>query len=205
LSEATPPVDAAHIRTPEAVPQKPAQNIAMPSTYTSPHYHFVFATKGRSLIIDPEWESRLHGYLVRTAEGLGAKNLATNGMEDHVHMLLGLKPTHCVSDFIRDLKKNSSSWLHDQRLSGEFSWQEGYGAFGVSSEGVPGLREYIASQKEHHKRLARETNSFCFARKPGLRSTCAISNSLVAPPPGCGMELTSFRRCRFAQPPATRA
>jgi REP element-mobilizing transposase RayT len=140
----------------------------MPSTYTSLHYHFVFATKGRAPIIDPEWERRLHGYLVRTAEGLGAKNLATNGIEDHVHMLLGLKPTHCVSNFMRELKKNSSSWLHDQKLSREFSWQEGYGAFGVSAEGVPGVRAYIANQKEHHKKISSRDELLQLCKEAGI-------------------------------------
>ena len=72
-------------------------------------------------------------------------------MADHVHLLIGLKPTHRLSDFLRELKKSASSWVHTDINLPTFQWQEGYAAFTVSPDAVNGVRGYIARQFEHHK------------------------------------------------------
>jgi REP element-mobilizing transposase RayT len=104
----------------------------MGSTYLSLHYHLVFGTKGRVPFIAPEWRGRLHEYLGGTITGLGGFPQGVGGVADHVHLLVGLKATHCLADVLRELKKASSVWVHEQVGVREFAWQEGYAAFTVS-------------------------------------------------------------------------
>jgi REP element-mobilizing transposase RayT len=123
----------------------------MASTYLSLHYHLVFSTKNRDSIISSTWRRRLHEYLGGTVIGLGGYPEGVGGVEDHVHLLVGLRATHCLADFMRDLKKSSSTWVHDEIGLREFSWQEGYSAFSVSATAREAVRSFIAHQEEHHR------------------------------------------------------
>ena len=121
----------------------------MASTHTSLHYHVVFSTKNRERTIVPAVRDELHHYLGGTVNGLGGQTLRVGGIEDHVHMVFGLKTTHCIADVLREIKKASSGWMHEQqhRL---FAWQDGYGAFTVSRSSLPSVLRYVAEQEKHH-------------------------------------------------------
>ena len=123
----------------------------MPSTYLSLHYHIVFSTKDRVPIIDSAWRSRLHEYLGGTIRGLGAVPEEIGGVGDHVHLLTGLKATHCLADVMRELKKAAAMWVHEELRIPHFAWQEGYAAFTVSATACESVRRYIANQEEHHR------------------------------------------------------
>ena len=129
----------------------------MPSTHLSLHYHLVFSTKDRRPLIVPEWRERLHAYLGGILNGMNAVPQAIGGVADHVHLLVGLKATHCLADVMRDLKRGSSEWVHDTVQDPAFAWQEGYGAFTVSANVRTNVRAYIARQEDHHRtRTCRE-------------------------------------------------
>lgn len=121
------------------------------STYLSLHYHLVFSTKRREPLIAEAWIARLHEYLGGTVKGLGGFPQGVGGIADHVHLLVGLKATHCLSDFMRELKKGSSMWIHDTIGERDFRWQDGYAAFTVSATSRSGVQSYIANQAEHHR------------------------------------------------------
>lgn len=123
----------------------------MPSTYLSLHYHIVFGTKNREPLIDAEWRSRLHDYLGGTIRGLGGFPEGIGGVVDHVHLLVSLKATHCLADVMREIKKRSSVWVHQEIGLASFAWQEGYGAFSISATSREAVREYIANQAVHHR------------------------------------------------------
>ena len=123
----------------------------MPSTYLSLHDHIVFGTKHREPLIAPEWLARLHDYLGGTIRGLGGFPEGVGGVADHVHLLVGLKATHCLADVVRELKKASSTWVHDEIGLHAFAWQEGYAAFTVSAPSREAVRHYIANQEDHHR------------------------------------------------------
>ena len=123
------------------------------STYFSLHYHITFSTKNRERWIAPSWETRLHEYLGGTIRGLDGFPQGIGGVEDHVHLLVGLKTTHTIADFMRELKKASSLWVHEQLGLKEFSWQEGYGIFSVSATARGQVKRYIANQREHHRKM----------------------------------------------------
>jgi REP element-mobilizing transposase RayT len=140
----------------------------MPSTHTSLHYHLIFATKDRQPHIAPEWRTRLHEYLGGTVRGLGAVPQGIGGVADHVHLLVALKPTHCLSDFMRELKKTSSVWVAEEIGLAAFRWQEGYGAFTVSASARASVQEYIARQQEHHRTRTFREELVEFLEKSGV-------------------------------------
>lgn len=124
----------------------------MSSTYLSLHYHIVFGTKDRLPLIHSSWRPKLHEYMGGVIKGLGGIPEKIGGVEDHVHLLIGLKSTHCLADFVRELKKASTSWIQQQTERGEkFTWQGGYAAFTVSATSLEAVRDYIAKQEEHHR------------------------------------------------------
>ena len=140
----------------------------MASTYLSLHYHLVFATKNREAVIAPEWRSRLHEYLGGTIAGLGGFPQGVGGVADHVHLLVGLKATHCLADVMRELKKASSTWVHEQIGLETFAWQEGYAAFTVSATARPAVRQYIANQEEHHRERSSQEELLDMLAKAGV-------------------------------------
>ena len=84
--------------------------------------------------------------------GLEGVSQGVGGTGNHVHLLAGLKPTHRLADFMRELKKAASSWVRKEIGMKSFAWQEGYGAFTVSPTARDGVKQYIANQEEHHRK-----------------------------------------------------
>ena len=125
----------------------------MPSTHISIHTHIVFSTKERVASIGGDWRQRLHAYLGGIANGLEAKPLAIGGTADHVHLLIGLKSSHRIDYMVRDLKADSSEWIHRELTKRMFQWQKGYGAFSVSASNVERVNRYVLTQEEHHQRI----------------------------------------------------
>ena len=123
----------------------------MSSTFLSLHYHLVFSTKDREPSMVAAWRSRLHEYLGGAVNGLGAQSRIVDGTADHVHLLVELRATHTLADFMRELKKASSKWVHETIPQSGFAWQEGYAAFTVSASAVDEVRRYIENQEEHHR------------------------------------------------------
>jgi REP element-mobilizing transposase RayT len=121
------------------------------STFLSLHYHFVFSTKNREGVIAPAWRGRLHDYIGGTMRNLGGVSEGVGGVADHVHVLARLRATHCVADFMRDVKAGASAWVHDEIGARGFAWQDGYAAFTVSATAVVSVQRYIAGQEEHHR------------------------------------------------------
>jgi putative transposase len=119
-------------------------------SYTNLLYHIVFGTKGRLPIINEQLRPRFHQYLGGTIRGLGGIPLEIGGVEDHVHMLVKLKPTILLASLIRDLKSNSSVWAKANGIS-KFAWQRRYGAFTVSESQCKVVRKYIQNQQQHHR------------------------------------------------------
>ena len=139
----------------------------MPSTHVSLRYHVVFSTKNRLPFIENTWRTRLHEYLGGTVRGLGGVPLQVGGVDDHVHLLVGLKAIHAVSDIVREVKKASNSWVQEA-LDRKFQWQEGYGAFTVSRSDVGEVTDYIASQEEHHRKRTFQEEYLAFLEEQGI-------------------------------------
>ena len=105
----------------------------MANTYTSLYYHVIFSTKNREPWIRPELESRVWPYLGGIAREHDMKALMIGGIENHVHLLLGIPPVLAVSKAVQLIKGGSSGWIKETLPGlGGFGWQDGYGAFTVS-------------------------------------------------------------------------
>ena len=122
------------------------------STYLALHYHLVFSTKHREPWITPSIRPRLHEYLGGVVHGLSAEPHGIGGPLDHVHLLVTLKATHTLSDFMRELKKSATLWMQADGGWPGFAWQEGYCALTVSPSARGKVRAYIANQEEHHRK-----------------------------------------------------
>lgn len=130
----------------------------MPHSYTNLVYHIVFSTKYRKPLITPEREDELYRYIGGTIQRQGGTPLKINGIADHVHVLARLRADKALSSVLRELKSNSTGWMHEVFPEmRDFSWQRGYGAFTVSPSNICIVSNYIARQKEHHfKRSSRD-------------------------------------------------
>lgn len=125
----------------------------MANTYTQIYLHIVFAVKGRNNIISKKWKDELYKYITGIVTNEGQKLIAINGMPDHIHILIGLKPDKSLSDFVRDIKANSSRFINDKNwINGKFEWQTGFGAFSYNHSQLTNVINYIQNQEEHHKK-----------------------------------------------------
>jgi putative transposase len=125
----------------------------MANTYTQIYIQVVFAVEGRQSLIAPEHNDELQKYITGIVSAQKQKLIAINNMPDHLHMLLGLRPDAALSDLVRDIKANSSSFIKGKRwVQGRFSWQEGFGAFSYSRSQLGAVIRYIENQQKHHAR-----------------------------------------------------
>jgi putative transposase len=125
----------------------------MPGTYSQIYIHVVFAVKSRENLISSTWEERLYRYITGIVENKSQKMLAINGMPDHIHFLIGMKPECSLSDLVREVKKSSNEFINENKfVKGKFNWQIGYGAFSYSHSQLTTVINYIMNQKEHHQR-----------------------------------------------------
>jgi putative transposase len=123
----------------------------MSSTHTALYYHLVFGTKNHHRTIDSSWRARLHSYLGGLVRRTGGVAMAVGGVEDHVHLLVSLGPSHRITDILCEIKSRSSRWIHTDIEFRDFRWQDGYGAFTVSRSLVGVVQKYIERQEEHHR------------------------------------------------------
>jgi putative transposase len=125
----------------------------MAGTFSQIYIQVVFAVKGRENIIGKLWKDELHKYISGIITGKGQKSIIVNGMSEHIHAFIGLKPSMTISDLVRDIKNNSSKFINDKKfVKGKFSWQEGYGAFSYSHSHIGRVYNYILEQEKHHNK-----------------------------------------------------
>lgn len=125
----------------------------MPGTFSQIYIQIVFAVKGRENLIALNWKDELHKYIAGIIKGKAQKPIIVNGMPDHIHAFIGLKPSMKISDLVRDIKNNSTNFINENKfVRGKFFWQEGYGAFSYSHSQISDVYDYILHQEKHHKK-----------------------------------------------------
>lgn len=125
----------------------------MAGTYSQIYIQYVFAVKGRANLLQQPWRTEVFKYMAGIIKAKGQKSIIVNGVADHVHVFVGLKPAMNISDLVRDIKNNSSKFINEQKfIQTKFSWQEGYGAFSYAHSQVESVYQYIANQEEHHRK-----------------------------------------------------
>lgn len=124
----------------------------MSSTYSQIYIQIVFAVRYRECLIRHAWEEELYKYITGIITNKQQKLLAINGMSDHIHIFIGMRPSCCLSDLVREVKKASTEFIKENNFTkSKFNWQEGFGAFSYSHSSIDNVIKYIMNQKEHHK------------------------------------------------------
>jgi REP element-mobilizing transposase RayT len=125
----------------------------MPQSLARLHVHLIFSTKHRAPLLHDAVRDSLHRYMAVVLQNLDCPPTLINSVEDHVHILFELGRTVAISTAVEEVKKSSSKWIKTQGAGfAGFAWQAGYGAFAVSESNVVTVRDYIADQREHHRK-----------------------------------------------------
>jgi REP element-mobilizing transposase RayT len=123
----------------------------MAGTYSQIYIQYVFAVQGRQNLLHIDWRQEVFKYIAGIIRTKGSKPIIVNGISDHVHVFVGLKPSISIADLVRDIKNGSSKFINEQGwTSGRFSWQEGYGAFSYAHSQINDVYRYILNQESHH-------------------------------------------------------
>ncbi len=138
-------------------------------SFTALLVHVIFSTKDRRPDLTPELADRLFAYMGGIIRERKVIPLIINGPADHVHLLVSMPATESIAELVRVLKTNSSRWVHEQFPARRgFGWQTGYAAFTVSGSRREAVRNYIAVQQEHHRRVSFQDEFVSFLRKHGM-------------------------------------
>jgi len=125
----------------------------MANTYTRIYIQVVFAVQGRYNLIRKEHKEELHKYITGIIRNKKQKLIAINSMPDHTHVFIGMKPSIALSDLVRDIKNNSTTFINEKNwVQGKFNWQEGFGAFSYGHSQIDAVVKYIQNQEKHHAR-----------------------------------------------------
>lgn len=138
----------------------------MPQSFACLYVHLIFSTKGRVDWIDEDWERDLAKYFAGVLRNQDCKLVESGGIANHVHLLFSMARQANISNLVRDLKSNSSSWVHREfPVLKEFAWQAGYAAFSVSYSSLDDVKRYIENQKEHHRTRTFQEEFLAFLEK----------------------------------------
>jgi REP element-mobilizing transposase RayT len=124
-----------------------------PGTFTQLYIQLVFAVKFRDRLLSKEIRENVFKYINGIITNLGHKPIITNGVEDHIHVFIGLNPSKSISETVKEIKRSSSIYINEQSwFKTKFQWQEGYGAFSYSRSHIERVYNYILNQEAHHKK-----------------------------------------------------
>ncbi len=122
-------------------------------TFSQIYIQLVFVVKGRENLLKKTFRDEVFKYMSGIVKAKGQKSIIINGVEDHVHLFIGLKPSMRLSDLVRDIKNNTTNFINEKRfVKGNFCWQEGYGAFSYSQSHIENVYKYILNQEIHHQK-----------------------------------------------------
>lgn len=141
----------------------------MPQSLVRLDVHLIFSTKNRRPLITNDVRDALHAYMATVLRNMGCPAEIINSVEDHAHILFTLGRTVALASAVEEVKKSSSRWMKTQGEGlGEFAWQAGYGAFGVSASRREAVRAYVANQREHHRTVTFQDELREFLRRHGV-------------------------------------
>jgi putative transposase len=141
----------------------------MAQTFVSLMVHVIFSTKNREPFISPEVEPELFAYIGGILKNHESRLLNAGGTSDHVHLLISQSKNIALSTLLKEVKKSSSFWLKTKgNKFRNFHWQDGYGGFSIGQSNLSDLNEYIANQREHHRRRSFQEELIQFLKAYGI-------------------------------------
>lgn len=124
------------------------------------HYMVTWSTRGRRPVLKERHARRLQELVRGTCEERGYSLLDVAVGTDHVHVLIGLKPTHSVATAVREMKGRAGMALLTQFpelrvwLRGNLVWDERYAVETVSATRIDKVRERLHTMHGLHEELA---------------------------------------------------
>jgi putative transposase len=142
-------------------------NSVMPQSLSAVYIHLVFSTKDRRpLLRDESRRKALHSYLGGISKQLDCPPILVGGVQDHLHLLARFGRTITQAEWVKELKRVSNVWLKEQgRDYAAFEWQSGYAVFSVSQSNLEQVKDYIAGQEEHHRKIGFQDELRALLRK----------------------------------------
>jgi len=138
----------------------------MANTFSQIYIQTVFAVSERQSLIQPDFKEELYKYITGIVKNQGQKLISINGMSDHVHILIGLRPAMALADLVKEIKSDSTNFINKKKwVHGRFSWQEGYGAFSYGHSQLDTIIRYIQNQEKHHSRRSFRDEYLSLLRK----------------------------------------
>jgi len=117
------------------------------------YIQLVFAVKNRNAKLHPDIQEQVFKYISKILSSIGHKAIIVNGVDDHIHLLLGLNPSCSISNTVYEVKRGSSLFINNNNLcANKFEWQSGYGGFTYSRSQLDSVYKYVLNQKKHHKK-----------------------------------------------------
>ena len=147
---------------------EPLKNCEAPmaNTFSQIYIQTVFAVSGRESLIKPTFKEELYKYIAGVVRNQKQKLIAINGVSDHVHILIGLRPAMALADLVENIKTDSSKFINRNKwVHGRFNWQEGYGAFSYGHSQLDRVIRYIQNQERHHHRQSFRNEYMSLLRK----------------------------------------
>ena len=141
----------------------------MAQTLTNLLVHAIFSTKNRASLITAEVEPDLFAYIGGILRNHESRLLAAGGTNDHVHLLISQSKNIALSALMQAVKQGSSAWIKTEgNVFSSFHWQDGYAGFSVGQSEVPRLKQYIANQKDHHRKQSFQEELIKFLEEYGI-------------------------------------
>ena len=138
----------------------------MANTFSQIYIQTVFAVNGRMSLIRPDFKEELYKYITGIIKNQGQKLISINGVSDHVHILIGLRPGMALADLVQEIKVDSSNFINKNKwVRGKFSWQEGYGAFSYGHSQLDRVIRYIQDQERHHQKRTFKSEYLALLKK----------------------------------------
>ncbi len=141
----------------------------MAGTFSQIYIQVVFAVKGRDNLLKKPWRDEVFKYMAGIIKGKNQKPIIVNGVANHVHLFIGLKPSMALSDLVRDVKNNTTNFINEKKYCRtKFSWQDGYGSFSYSHSQIDQVFQYILNQEEHHRKKSFKEEYLDFLQRFGI-------------------------------------
>ncbi|WP_083904819.1 IS200/IS605 family transposase [Rhodopirellula sp. SWK7] len=148
----------------------PLSQADLVSTHQQLLYHIVFSTKNRKPYLrEDEFRESVFAYMAGTCTELSGSALRVGGYFDHAHLLVRIPAKIAVATFVGKLKASTSKHINATNESlHKFGWQDGYGAFTVSTSQKDRVDRYIANQMQHHTKEPYQSEYLNLLSKHGI-------------------------------------
>ncbi|MBX3729122.1 MAG: transposase [Candidatus Sumerlaeia bacterium] len=142
----------------------------MPQSFSAMYAHLVFSTKNRQPFLrDAVLRAEVHSYLGGVSAKLECPTLVVGGVEDHVHVLARLGGGITQREWVKEVKRVSSTWIKTQSPHlADFYWQSGCGLFSVSMSNIERVRSYVLGQEARHRKESFQDEYRALLRKHNL-------------------------------------